>query len=102
VLDVHSMVVAGFQNVIVSAFYIVAVGLLSFHLVHGVDSMFQTLGLRNSRWGVGLRRASLLLAVLYFLGNLAIPAAILAGKVQLRPGVELVASTPAGSHTASR
>jgi succinate dehydrogenase / fumarate reductase, cytochrome b subunit len=86
VLDVHSMVVKGFQNPIVSGFYIIAVGLLSFHLVHGVDSMFQTLGFRNSSWGPGLRKFSLVLAVLYFLGNLAIPAAILAGKVQLRPG----------------
>src|SRR5262245_47341076 len=39
--DVHSMVVLGFQNPIVSVFYIIAVGLLSFHLLHGFDSMFQ-------------------------------------------------------------
>ncbi len=85
VQDVHTMVVRGFQNPIVSIFYIVAVGLLSFHLVHGVDSMFQTFGLRNSRWGAGLRKVALLLAVVYFLGNLAIPASILAGKVQVYP-----------------
>lgn len=86
VLDVHSMVVKGFQNPIVSLFYIVAVGLLSFHLLHGIDSMFQTLGLRNSQWGSGLRKFAMLFAVAYFLGNLAIPAAILAGKIEPRPG----------------
>lgn len=86
VLDVHTMVVKGFQNPIVSLFYIVAVGLLSFHLVHGVDSMFQTLGLRNTKWGAGLRKFAIIFAIAYFLGNLAIPAAILAGKVQLHPG----------------
>lgn len=87
VLDVHSMVVLGFQNVVVSAFYILAVGLLSFHLVHGFDSMFQTLGLRSSRWGVGLRRFTVVFCLAYFLGNLAIPGAVLLGKLQPRPGV---------------
>lgn len=85
-LDVHTMVVKGFQNPLVSLFYIIAVGLLSFHLLHGVDSMFQTLGIRNTRWGAGLRKFAIVFALAYFLGNLAIPAAILAGKVELRPG----------------
>lgn len=84
VLDVHSMVVLGFENAVVSAFYILAVGLLSFHLLHGFDSMFQTLGLRSTRWGAGLRKFSLLFCVLYFLGNLAIPGAVLLGKLQPR------------------
>lgn len=82
VLDVHSMVVLGFQNVVVSLFYIIAVGLLSFHLLHGFDSMFQTFGLRSSRWGAGLRKVSLVFCLAYFLGNLAIPGAVLIGKVQ--------------------
>lgn len=82
VLDVYSMVVLGFQNPIVSAFYIVAVGLLSFHLLHGFDSMFQTLGLRSSRWASGLRTFTVLLCLAYFIGNLAIPGAVLAGRLQ--------------------
>jgi succinate dehydrogenase / fumarate reductase cytochrome b subunit len=84
VLDVHSMVILGFQNVVVSLFYIVAVGLLSFHLVHGFDSLFQTLGLRSSRWAAGLRFVSLAFCTLYFLGNLAIPGAVLTGMLQPR------------------
>jgi succinate dehydrogenase / fumarate reductase, cytochrome b subunit len=82
--DVHSMVVYGFQNVVVSIFYIIAVGLLSYHLVHGVDSMFQTFGVRNGRWSRGLRTFALLFSFAYFLGNLAIPVAVLTGKVPLR------------------
>ncbi len=89
--DVHSMVIFGFQNVAVSVFYIIAVGLLSFHLLHGFDSMFQTLGLRSSRWGDGLRKFSLLLCAVYFLGNLVIPGAVLLGKLQ--PRVATVATT---------
>lgn len=85
--DVHSMVVLGFQNPVVSGFYLVAVGLLSFHLLHGFDSMFQTLGLRSTRWSGGLRTFCVIFSVAYFLGNLAIPAAVLIGQLQPRPAV---------------
>lgn len=85
VLDVHTMMVKGFQNPLVSAFYIIAIGLLSYHIAHGLDSMFQTLGLRNSSWSSGLRKFSVLFATLYFLGNAAIPVSILAGIVKLHP-----------------
>lgn len=87
VLDVHSMMILGFQNVIVSLFYIVAVGLLSIHLLHGADSMFQTLGLRSGRWSGALRKICIVFALAYFLGNLAIPGAVLLGKLQPRAGV---------------
>ena len=82
--DVHTMMILGFQNAIVSLFYIVAVGLLSFHLLHGFDSMFQTLALRSTRWAGGLRAVSIVFCVLYFVGNLAIPGAVLLGKLQPR------------------
>lgn len=102
VLDVHSMMVKGFQNPIVSLFYVVAIAFLSFHLVHGFDSMFQTLGLRNHRWSWGLRKLALIFAFAYFLGNLAIPAAILAGKVELRPGWSKAAPATAQLHASPR
>lgn len=82
--DVHSMVILGFQNVVVSAFYIIAVGLLSFHLLHGFDSLFQTLGVRSSRWSAGLRKVALVFCVAYFVGNLLIPGAVLTGRLQPR------------------
>jgi succinate dehydrogenase / fumarate reductase, cytochrome b subunit len=82
--DVHTMVIRGFENQIVSLFYIIAVGLLSFHLLHGFDSMFQTLGVRSTRWSGGLRKFCVLFCALYFLGNLAIPGAVLIGKLQPR------------------
>lgn len=87
VADVYSMVILGFQNVVVSIFYIIAVGLLSVHLVHGTDSMFQTLGWRSSRWSGALRKVSLLFATAYFLGNLAIPGAVLLGRLQPQAGI---------------
>jgi succinate dehydrogenase / fumarate reductase cytochrome b subunit len=83
--DVHTMVILGFQNPVVAVFYIVAVGLLSLHLLHGAESLFQTLGWRSSRWSRGLRAAVALGCAAYFLGNLSIPGAVLAGALQPRP-----------------
>ena len=85
--DVHSMMILGFQNVFVSIFYIIAVGLLSYHILHGFESLFQTLGWRSGKWARGLRAASVLFCTAYFLGNLAIPGAVLLGKLQPRAEV---------------
>ena len=79
VFDVHSMVILGFQNAVVAVFYIIAVGLLSLHLLHGAESLFQTFGWRNARWCRGLRAVVTLGCAAYFLGNLAIPGAVLLG-----------------------
>ena len=82
VLDVHSMVILGFENKAVALFYIIAVGLLSLHLLHGADSLFQTLGWRNHRWSTGLRILVTLLCAAYFLGNLIIPGAATLGLIR--------------------
>ncbi|HEY1793876.1 MAG TPA: succinate dehydrogenase cytochrome b subunit [Opitutaceae bacterium] len=79
VLDVRQMVIRGFGNPVVSVFYIVAIGLLSVHLLHGGESLFQTLGWRNQRWSRGLRGVVAVLCAAYFLGNLAIPGGVLMG-----------------------
>jgi succinate dehydrogenase / fumarate reductase cytochrome b subunit len=82
VLDVRSMVIRGFESPIVSLFYIVAVGLLSVHLLHGADSLFQTLGLRNHRWERFLQLVVTAGCAAYFLGNLAIPGAAVIGLLK--------------------
>jgi succinate dehydrogenase / fumarate reductase, cytochrome b subunit len=84
--DVYSMIFIGFMNPLVSGFYILATGLLAVHLWHGTDSLFQTLGLRNAKWSCCLRRVVALLALGYFLGNLAIPGAIITGLAKPVPG----------------
>jgi len=90
--DVYSMVYLGFAHPVVSIFYIIAVGLLSLHLLHGMDSMFQTAGFRNHRWSGGLRRVVALFCLAYFLGNLAIPGAILTGLVKPAAGTTAAVS----------
>jgi succinate dehydrogenase / fumarate reductase cytochrome b subunit len=89
--DVYSMVFLGFANPLVSLFYIIAVGLLSLHLWHGTESLFQTFGWRNGKWETGLRRVVALYCILYFLGNLAIPGAILSGVVEPAAGTAAAA-----------
>ena len=85
VRDVHAMMVQGFSNVPVSVFYIIAVGLLSYHLAHGIVSMLQTLGLKNEQWTRGLERFAIAYCWGYFLLNAAIPVAVLLGRVPLCP-----------------
>ena len=77
VRDVHLMMVQGFDSVLVSAFYILAVGILAYHLSHGIQSMVQTFGFKNQKWTRGLERFSVGYCWLYFLLNAAIPLAVL-------------------------
>lgn len=84
--DVYTMVIIGFSNPIVSTFYVVAVGLLSYHLSHGVASMFQTLGLNSDKWQVRLHRLAWVATVILFAGYASIPTAVLTGCTQLVAG----------------
>ena len=84
VRDVYTMMVVGFQNPLVSLFYIIGVGLLSWHLSHGLVSMFQSIGLRSRTWENFLIKIALIVSVLYFVGNLAIPGAVMAGVIDIQ------------------
>jgi succinate dehydrogenase / fumarate reductase cytochrome b subunit len=75
VRDVHSMIALGFQNPVIAIFYLLSVGLLSFHLAHGLVSMFQSLGLRTRTWSRFLEKVTIVVCVLYFLGNAVIVVA---------------------------
>jgi succinate dehydrogenase cytochrome b subunit len=79
--DVYSMMVYGFQNPIVSAFYILAMFLLALHLSHGSSSFFQSLGLTDKKLTPRLARWGRVLAWLIFAGYTSIPVAVLLGLV---------------------
>lgn len=78
--DVFAMMVAGFQVWPVSLFYIIAVGLLSFHLSHGIAAMLQSLGFRNPAYAPLIARAAKVIAVFVFVGYLSIPTSVLLGR----------------------
>jgi len=80
--DVHTMMVLGFQQPLVSIFYLVAIALLSLHLHHGFSSLFQTLGIRSRTWSKVIDRLSLLFCIVYFFGNAAIVGSVLGGFVK--------------------
>ena len=48
--DLYTVTVSAFQNVLYTAFYVLSMLMLSFHLSHGVSSAFQTLGLSTSKY----------------------------------------------------
>jgi succinate dehydrogenase cytochrome b subunit len=75
--DVYAMTVYGFRNPVISLLYIVSMALLAFHLSHGVQSLFQSLGLNHPRWSPLLKGASLVVAVVIFVGNSSMPLAVL-------------------------
>jgi succinate dehydrogenase / fumarate reductase cytochrome b subunit len=77
--DIFKMLVVGFENPVVSGFYVFGMALLCLHLSHGVSSMFQSIGWKNKAYGPVLDKASRWLAGLIFLGYSSIPVAILLG-----------------------
>lgn len=77
--NVFRMVVAGFSVPVISGFYILSLGLLAFHLSHGVASLFQTLGLSNQSLRPRFELAGRVLAWALFVGFSAIPVAVLLG-----------------------
>ena len=77
--DVHRMVVSGFSRPLISGFYLLAMGLLFFHLRHGAASLCQTLGIRDRKLAKAIDAGSWILAVVLFLGFSSIPLAVLLG-----------------------
>jgi len=80
--NVYGMMITGFQQWPVSAFYILGVGLLCLHLSHGSSAMFQSLGWKKRSYGECLDRAARWASVLIFLGYSSIPIAIMLRLIQ--------------------
>ncbi len=48
--DLHTVTVTAFKNIFYTGFYIISMIMLAFHLRHGVESAFQTLGLNTLKY----------------------------------------------------
>jgi succinate dehydrogenase / fumarate reductase cytochrome b subunit len=79
--DVFEMMYAGFSNSILVAIYVGCQVVLFVHLRHGIQSVFQTLGLKNGRFRKPIDALGLALALFVLLGNLAIVFAVKFGWV---------------------
>lgn len=79
--DVYTMMVEGFKNPIITVVYSLAVIFLGLHLNHGIKSMFQTLGLNTDSNKPKFEKLSMFASVIITLGYIAVPVAILLGKI---------------------
>lgn len=71
------MVIDGFSVWYVSAFYVIAMTLLCSHLMHGVASIFQTLGFRSKKSAETIKQFSIAYSLFIWIGFISIPFAIL-------------------------
>ncbi|MDZ7268659.1 MAG: succinate dehydrogenase cytochrome b subunit [candidate division KSB1 bacterium] len=80
--DVYNMVVYGFQNVLISGFYVVAMVLLFSHLSHGTASFLQSLGWNPPRYRARIARLGAVVAWLVCLGFISVPLGVLTGLIK--------------------
>lgn len=77
--DVYKMVTTSFGSTSIAAIYVVAMITLFFHISHGFQSLFQTVGCSNDKSLPKMTMLGKLLSVIFLVGYSAIPVLILAG-----------------------
>ena len=100
--DTFAMVMRGFQNPLVSLFYIVGVTLLCSHLSHGVASIFQTLGLRGKHSERAIQRLGWVVAIAIWAGFLSVPVTIVTRLKKDAGAAATTAVSPRAPATARR
>ena len=89
--DVFHNFVTGFQNPLVSFFYILAMLALGLHLYHGAWSFLQTLGLSHPRYNHLRHTFAAFVTVVVVAGNISFPVAVLTGVIREgRPAARLL------------
>lgn len=77
VKDLYSIVIAFFaqekMGIVWSLIYLVGVGAIMFHLIHGFQSAFQSLGLKTAKYSKNIERVGLFFAIAIPLGFAIIP-----------------------------
>ena len=82
-VNVYTMVVAGFKSVLPVIIYLVGMFFLFLHVSHGFQSLFQTLGLCNDKSLPVTGMVSKLVGFVLLLGYIAIPLSIVFGYIKL-------------------
>lgn len=85
--DVYSMAVMSFRQPLIALTYVAAMIPLAMHLGHGIQSLFQSLGINHPKFTPAIRRLSLVIAWLIFVGNSSIPLAAYFGLLKLPGGL---------------
>jgi succinate dehydrogenase / fumarate reductase, cytochrome b subunit len=76
--EVYANVIHGFRVWWITAIYLIANAMVSLHLFHGGQSLFQSLGFNHPSYTPRIRAASAALAAFVGIGNIAIPLLVLA------------------------
>ena len=99
--DAYHNFVTGFQNPLVSGFYVLAMLALGLHLYHGAWSFMQTLGLSHPRYNTLRHTLATLLTVVVVAGNISFPVAVLTGVLKEQAAdspMRTAGPAPARSH----
>jgi succinate dehydrogenase / fumarate reductase cytochrome b subunit len=79
--DVYDNIVASFSRAPVAILYVVAQAFLAIHIFHGAWSMFQSLGIADSRYNDWRRWFAAVFAAVIFVGNSSIPLSVQFGII---------------------
>jgi succinate dehydrogenase cytochrome b subunit len=80
--NIFMMVVSSFQQIGISSIYIISLAALGLHLLHGIQSSFQSWGLTNDRTLPVIEKTGAVASVILFLWYIAIPVAIVVGLLK--------------------
>jgi succinate dehydrogenase / fumarate reductase cytochrome b subunit len=80
--NVYHNLISSFSNPVISGFYIVGMLALGLHLFHGIWSMFQTLGLNDTKYNKVWKSLAVWITVVVVAGNISMPVAVLLGVVK--------------------
>ena len=78
--DIFRVVVEAFQNPVTVLWYVIALLILAFHLFHGLNSSFQSLGFYHPRFTPWINKMSFTYAFLVTTGYIALPIYIFVFK----------------------
>lgn len=79
--DIFAMVVASFEQPALAALYLAGMVLVGFHLTHGSQSLFQTLGLNHLRYNRIIKFLPPFIGWIVALAGMSIPLAVLFGII---------------------
>ena len=82
-VDVYVMMVQGFSSALPVIIYVVGLFFLFLHVGHGIQSLFQTLGLSNDKSLPFMEIVSKLVGVVLLVGYVSIPMLVVFGLIKL-------------------
>ena len=71
--SMYELVVSAFRSPVYCIFYVIAMGLLAFHLHHGFQSAFQTFGLKHKKYAALIEGIGIIFWLLFPVGFASMP-----------------------------